>query len=83
MFRTIAVLATLALSACAALDTNDPRTQLELNLDIPVALAGKIHPARLAYLKNVEESDDVFTDHEQAKIRRQVLSGNGGFLITF
>ena len=71
------------LAACALPASNDPRTQLELNLDIPVELAGELLPSRLAYLKFVEENDDLFTDAEQRKIRKQVLSGSRGLTLTF
>ena len=70
----------LLLAACS-IGSDDPRTQLERNLNIPVELAGEIHPARLAYLKDVMESDDIYTQSEQEQIRRLVLSGRGGFLI--
>ena len=79
--RLIYTSAVLALLAGCGVSANDPRTQLERNLDIPVELAGQIHPARLAYLKDVMESDDIYTQGEQQKIRELVLSGRGGFLI--
>ena len=80
---SLVLAAALGVAGCASLNDGDPRTQLERNLDVPVELAGTIHPARLAQLKFILDSDDIYTQYEQEKYRRLILSGAPGLTLTF